>query len=228
MTKEKLIHGLIREGYLNRAHIKKAFEVVDRGLFVPDDFKLYAYENRPLPLLGGKAAISQPLVVAFMLELLDPREGEKILEIGTGSGWQTALLSYCVCSSPYENQKDNEDSQRNISQGLCGMVISIERERDIKQYAEEHLKRFGIENGKNVVLLCRDGSRGYKKESPYDKIIAGASVAQVPQEWKTSLKVGGRMVFPSKQSIIMLEKTGKNSYMEKSYFGFSFQELLVD
>jgi|GEM_PF-677515 len=228
MTKEKLISFLIGEGYLKNQNIIRAFEKVDRADFVPDDQKEYAYENRPLPLFGGKAAISQPLVVAFMLELLDPRSGEKILEIGTGSGWQTALLSCLVCNLEFEEKSPEEKNVKKIlsQNGVCGHVVSIERESDLKKFAEENLKKYCITDKGIVTLLCRNGLRGYKKESPYDKIISGAAPKEVPNEWKKMLKIGGRMVFPMGQSIFALEKTGKNSFSEKSYFGFSFQELI--
>jgi len=228
MTKEKLIQLLIHEGYLKSSDIIQAFEKMEREYFVPAASKEYAYENRPLPLPCGKAVISQPLTVAFMLELLDPREGEKILEIGTGSGWQTALLAYCVCPTRFKinEEEENKLNEKNVGQILCGSVISIDRETDCKKYAEANLKKYEIENEKIIALLCRDGLRGYKKESPYDKIIASVAINKIPHEWKSSLKVGGRMVFPMRQSIYVIEKTGKNSFSEKSYFGFSFQKLI--
>src|SRR3989344_7987902 len=94
-----LIEKLIREGHLKSRRIIEAFQQIDRARFVPVELKQKAYLNEPLPI-GFNQTMSQPLVVAFMLELLDPRPGERILEIGAGSGWKTALLAHILESKP--------------------------------------------------------------------------------------------------------------------------------
>ncbi len=102
MTKIELISKLISQGILKTQLIIEAFNKIDRIDFVKEEYKKEAYHDYPLPIDFGQT-ISQPLTVAFMLELLNPKPGEKILEIGAGSGWLTALLSYCVS---YQNNKE--------------------------------------------------------------------------------------------------------------------------
>ncbi len=229
MTKELLVKNLVNEGYLKNPHLIKAFEKIDRADFVPEDLKSKAYENKPLPLFGGVSMVSQPLVVAFMLELLDPQPGEKILEIGTGSGWQTALIAYCLAGKLFLINEDavQEEYVSSDSQHFTiGHIISIEKESIVKKYAEENLTRYGILDKNIVALLCRDGARGYKKDAPYDKIIVNAVPSEISKEWKDSLKVGGRLITPFKESVIVLEKIGKDSFSERTFFGFSFQKLV--
>src|SRR3990167_725228 len=114
MTREDLINELIKDGYLKTPAIIEAFKRIDRKDFVPEEMKEMAYENTALPI-GEKQTISQPLVVAFMLELLELKSGEKILEIGTGSGWNTALMAKIA--------------------GEKGKIISIERIKELNQFA---------------------------------------------------------------------------------------------
>lgn len=212
-TKEKLIKTLTDEGYLKTPSIIEAFQNIDRIDFVPENLKNVAYANNPLPIGHGQT-ISQPLTVAFMLELLEPKKGEKILDIGAGSGWQTALLAHIVREQ--------------------GKVITVERIQELADMARRNLAKYGFaadsgEAGKGIVqIILGDGSKGYKDEAPYDKIIAAAAAEDIPASWKEQLKIGGRIVAPVGQSIIMLEKTEQNQFSQKQYFGFSFVPLIVD
>jgi protein-L-isoaspartate(D-aspartate) O-methyltransferase len=202
MPKEALIKSLIDDGYLKSLSIIEAFKKVDRADFVSETQKKEAYENYPLPI-GFNQTISQPLTVAFMLELLEPKPGEKILDVGTGSGWQAALLSQLV--------------------GEQGKVISIERIPELKNFAEESLKKFG-----NIIeVKLGDGVQGDTTNAPFDKIIAAAAGKNIPSAWKEQLKIGGRIVAPVKQSIYVLDKIGPNEFQEKQYFGFSFVPLII-
>ncbi|MBI3588868.1 MAG: protein-L-isoaspartate(D-aspartate) O-methyltransferase [Candidatus Liptonbacteria bacterium] len=207
MEKEKLIRDLISGGYLKTPAIIEAFQKIDRQDFVPPELKLQAYSNEPLPI-GHLQTISQPLTVAFMLELLEPKSGEKILDIGAGSGWQSALLAEIV--------------------GETGKIFAIERILKLKSMAENNLKRYGFIEKGIVKILWDDGSKGYAKEAPYDKIIAAASAETIPESWKNQLKVGGRLVAPVKNSIVVLDKISETQFEEKEYFGFSFVPLVVD
>ncbi len=210
---ENLIDSLIKDGYLRTPEIIEAFKAIDRSDFVPEECKGEACVNAPLPI-GFNQTISQPLTVAFMIELLEPKAGEKILEVGAGSGWQTAILSYVVSQGASQNP---------------GRVIAIERIPELKEFGEKNIVKYNfIEKGIAQVIKA-DGSKGYRKEAPYDKIIAGAaSAGDVPYFWKSQLKIGGRIVAPVDQNIVAIDKIGKNKYTQKEYFGFSFVPLIKD
>ncbi len=206
-TKEKLIRGLIKDGYLKTQKIIDTFNIIDRKDFVPESLQNEAYGNYPLSI-GMRQTISQPLTVAFMLELLGAQAGEKILDIGTGSGWQAALLAEIV--------------------GEQGKIISIERIEELKNFTESNLKKYDFLEKEIIILILGDGSKGYPEEAPYDKIIAAASGEKIPDIWKEQLKIGGRIVAPVKQSIFVLEKINQKDFKEMQYFGFNFVPLIVD
>ena len=151
---DALVGELIESGYLKTQTLIQAFRSVDRSYFVPAKFKEEAYVNEPLPIGYGQT-ISQPLVVAFMLEQLSPKPGEKILDIGSGSGWQTALLAYIV--------------------GETGKVVAIERISELVKIAKENISKFNFIKKGIVELIEGNALNGYSKEAPYDKIIAAAS-----------------------------------------------------
>ena len=204
-TKEELVKDLIADGYLKSSAFIEAFEKVDRGDFVPEEYKSRAYLNTALPL-GHKQTVSQPLAVAFMLELLDLRAGEKILEIGTGSGWKTVLIGKLV--------------------GETGKVYSIERIEEIYNFAKQNITRYGFLEKGTVELILGGGFRGYGEQAPYDGIIASASVQEIPLIWKEQLKIGGKIVAPVKDSIIVIDKVAKDRFEQRQYFGFKFMPLV--
>src|SRR3990170_6021596 len=129
MTKADLIQELIETGYLKTPRIIDAFQNIDRVDFVPEPFKGEAYENYPLSIGFGQT-ISQPLTVAFMLELLQPKEGEKILDVGAGSGWLSALLAYIV-GNPLRQPANGG-----------GKIIGIERIPELKEMAEKNISKY--------------------------------------------------------------------------------------
>lgn len=206
MDYEELIGSLIKEGYLKTPLIIEAFRKTDRKDFLPEELKERAYENIALPI-GNKQTISQPLVVAFMLELLELKFGEKVLEIGTGSGWNTALMAKIA--------------------GEKGKIISIERIKELNQFAKENLLKYDFAGKEIVELLVADGSRGFIGFAPYDKIIAAATAEEIPGAWKEQLKIGGRIVAPVKNSIVTLDKVSVDKFEKKEYFGFSFVPLIA-
>ncbi len=222
---ENLIDSLIKDGYLKTPGIIEAFQAIDRLDFVPEQYQSNAYINEPLPI-GFDQTISQPLTVAFMLELLEPKSGEKVLDIGAGSGWQTALLAYIV-SKPQTNISIRVNPRINPRESA--LVIAIERLPELKKMAEKNIAKYNFLEKGIVKIINADGSRGYKKEAPYDKIIAGAAAAgDVPIYWRKQLKIGGRIVAPVENSVIVIDKTGKNKYNQKEYFGFSFVPLIIE
>jgi len=140
-----------------------------------------------------------------MLELLQPMEGDKILDIGSGSGWQTTML----CNIVKEN----------------GFIYAIEKILELKDFGQNNLNKY---NFKNVEFICGDGSKGLSSEALFDKIIAAASAQEIPLAWKEQLKIGGRLVMPIKNSIWLLIKKGDNEFEEKEYPGFSFVPLVKE
>ncbi len=205
---ENLINSLIKDGYLKTPEIIEAFKNINRTDFVPEDCKDEACVNAPLSI-GFDQTISQPLTVAFMMELLEPKPGEKILDVGAGSGWTVALLAQLV--------------------GENGKVIGIERIPELKEMAERNVSKYDFIKKGVVEIINADGSKGYKKEAPFDKIMAGAAAqGDVPLVWRKQLKIGGRIVAPVENSVIAIDKTGKNKYNVKEYLGFSFVPLIKD
>lgn len=200
---KQLINNLIDHGYLKAPEIINAFRKINRADFVPEELKAEAQMNAPLPIGYGQT-ISQPLTVAFMLELLEPKEGDKILDVGSGSGWQSSLLAYLV--------------------GNGGGVIAIERIPELSEFGKDNSKKY---NFKNLKFVVGDGSKGYEKEAPYDKIIvAAAAFDKIPEELKKQLKIGGRMVIPVENSIWLITKKDNNKYEEKEFPGFVFVPLV--
>ena len=186
-----LVNSLIKEGWLKTERIIKAFQKIKRRDFLPDDIKNFAELNEAL-LIGSGQTISQPLVVAFMLELLQPKPGDKILDIGSGSGWTTALLAEIV--------------------GEKGRVVSIEIIPELKKFGEKNITRYNFIEKGIVNLICADGSNGYKKESPFNGILSSAAGEKVPSAWKEQLKNKGRIVAPINSSIWLLIKNPSPSF----------------
>jgi len=220
-----LIDSLIEEGWLKTPRIIEAFKKIKRVDFLPEDMKDLAELNEALPIGYGQT-ISQPLVVAFMLEQLEPKEGDKILDIGSGSGWTSALLKEIV--------------------GKKGRVIAIDIIPELVEFGKKNVAKYnflapyrtegsgaGIEKGLPagrqgiVEFICTDGSKGYKKEAPYDKILASASAQSLPQAWKEQLKIGGRIVTPIDTSIWVFIKKNEEEFEEYEYPGFVFVPLVT-
>jgi len=194
--KKRLIGELVANGYLKTERIIKAFEKVQREDFVLPEYKNYAYVNEPLPIGFGQT-ISQPLTVAVMTEALEPKAGEKILEVGTGSGYQAALLAEIV--------------------GKEGEVITTEIVPELTIKAKEKLKKY-----KNITIVECDGSKGYKPKAPYDKIIVTASAPTIPEPLINQLKLNGRMVIPVGNEMYVVDKVKKNrkEIIEKTMIGY--------
>lgn len=212
-----LIDSIVKDGYLKTPEIIEAFKAIDRKDFVTEERQKDAYANAPLPIGFGQT-ISQPLTVAFMMELLEPKAGEKILDVGAGSGWAAAILAYIV-----GKQRLSADGNEPV------LLLAVERVPELKEMAEKNVAKYNfIEKGIARIVLA-DGSKGYKKEAPYDKIIAAAAAYQdIPKDWRSQLKIGGRIVAPVGNSIVLINKLSRNKFDKKEFFGFSFVPLVEE
>lgn len=177
--------------------IVKAFQEVKRTDFLPPDVQELASLDTALPIGQGQTN-SQPSVVAFMLEKLGAKEGEKVLDVGAGSGWTTALLSHIV--------------------GPKGKVVGIELLKELAERAKKNLAQ-----NKNVLFLCENGSKGYAPEAFYDHILVSAALnkKELPKAWKEQLKDKGNIVVPIENSIWVFTKKG-DEFEETEYKGFVF------
>lgn len=182
--------------------IIEAFKNIDRAKFVTEETKCFAYVDEALPILKGQT-ISQPYTVAFMLELLNPQPGEKILDIGAGSGWQTALLAHIV-----------EDK---------GKVFAMEIVPEVCEFGKKNVSKYNFVEKGVVEWVCKDASIGLPEKAPFNKIIVAAALEdQVPQEWKDQLKIGGRLVVPIQNSIWCFTKKDENKFEPEEHAGFVF------
>ena len=179
-ARRKLLEKLKRMGYIKSDKVYRAMMRVPREEFVPEDLKFYAYEDRPLPIGYGQT-ISAPSIVAYMTELLDPDVGHKVLEIGTGSGYQAAVLAEIV--APESAPSDT-----------WGHVWSIERIPELAEWARDNLERMGYSD--RVTVVVGDGTLGLPEEAPFDRIIVTAAAPKVPEPLLEQLKPGGRLVIP--------------------------------
>jgi protein-L-isoaspartate(D-aspartate) O-methyltransferase len=165
--------------------VLKAMLKVSRHLFVPESYRELSYSDGPLPIGEGQT-ISQPYIVALMTELLGLKGGGKVLEIGTGSGYQAAILAE-----------------------ICSEVYTIEIIKTLADRAESTLKSMGY---KNITVKCGDGYQGWEEHSPFDEIIVTAAPDHIPQPLVDQLKIGGKMVIPVGdfyQELILITKTQK-------------------
>lgn len=176
--------AITKRGIKDR-RVLRAMERVPRHFFVDEALALQAYEDHPLPI-GEKQTISQPYIVALMLEALELKGNEKVLEIGTGSGYQTALLAE-----------------------LAGSVYSVERISSLAEKARERLEFLGYTN---VKIKVNDGSKGWEEEKPFDRIIVSAGTPSIPDPYLKQLNENGIIVIPvggeETQSLLKVKKTG--------------------
>jgi protein-L-isoaspartate(D-aspartate) O-methyltransferase len=166
-ARSALVNNL--KAHIGDEQVLKAILRVPREFFVPPDEKHLAYEDRPLPIGMGQT-ISQPYIVALMTEALELTGREKVLEIGTGSGYQTAILAE-----------------------LSGLVITVERIPELARAAKDRLNVLGY---KNIIVQIAEPEIGWQAEAPYEAIIVTAAAPFIPEKLLAQLAVGGRMVIP--------------------------------
>jgi protein-L-isoaspartate(D-aspartate) O-methyltransferase len=202
--REQMVRDQIEARGIRRPDVLRAIRSTPRHLFVPELLRPQAYQDRPLPIGSGQA-ISQPYIVALMTELLDPSKQQKVLEIGTGSGYQAAVLS-----------------------PLVGHVFTIEIVRELALSAAAALKNLGL---RNVTVRCSDGYQGWREEAPFDRIILTAAPPEIPQALVDQLKPGGRIVAPVggstlAQSLVVVNKLADGSVRRQSVIPVTFVPMV--
>ena len=202
LNKKGLIEHLKSSGVLKNSNIIEAFEKIDRADFVLEEHKLESYEDHPIPIGRGQT-ISQPTTVAFMLELLSVQKGDKVLDIGSGSGWTTALLSELV--------------------GSTGEVFGDERVSELVEFGSKNLAKYDFKNSK---IIQAGDKLGLSNEVPFDKILVSAGADELPKELLTQLKTGGILVIPIGYSVWKIIKTTDEEIEEEEYKGFTFVPLI--
>lgn len=201
---KELVKEFKARGVLKTPAIAGAFLAVNRADFVTEDQKFFAYADEPLPIGEGQT-ISQPYTVAFMLELLAPKAGEHILDVGYGSGWSSALLSHIV--------------------GENGKVYAMEIVPKLCRFGKGNVNKYS-EFVKRVKFFCKSAENGLPKIAKeiggFDGIIAAAEVSGVPDAWREQLKTGGRLVYPQGGSLWKETKHKDGSFQKQEFPGFAF------
>jgi protein-L-isoaspartate(D-aspartate) O-methyltransferase len=201
LRKDMITEQLIPRG-ITEKRILEAFSSVPREEFVSGDLRPMAYSDSPLPA-GNNQTISQPYMVALMTQLILPKQNDKILEVGTGSGYQAAILAR-----------------------LAKRVYSVERFSDLAEAARKRFKKMKIDN---VEVICGDGSLGLPAEAPFEGVVVTAAAPKVPKSLKNQLAEGGRLVIPvgqiHMQSMLKVTRQGKE-FIEDYYDNCVFVPLV--
>ena len=183
----------LRESGINDSKVLSAIEKIPRELFVPENFRNQSYENIALPI-GDNQTISQPFIVAKMTELLNLNKNHKVLEIGTGSGYQSAILSL-----------------------ICRRVYTIERIKSLHIIANHRFQKLGLSN---ISTKLGDGSKGWSEASPFDNIIITCACKNVPKTLLEQLKISGKLITPEisddqKQYLYLYTKIENGKFEKK-------------
>lgn len=197
----KMVDYLVNVGALRSSRIIEAFRNINRADFVVDRDAVNIYEDYPLSIGKGQT-ISQPRTVAMMLEMLAPREADKILDIGSGSGWTTALLAYVV--------------------GESGSVLGLERVSELVEFGSSNLNKYRFKNAEILEAGDELGIRGEK----FDRILVSAAADELPYELIEQLKLDAKLIIPIKSSIFEITKKEGEEFEAKEHYGFTFVPLI--
>jgi protein-L-isoaspartate(D-aspartate) O-methyltransferase len=189
------------QGFASPA-IAQAFQDIDRADFLPSQHKERANSDHPISI-GHGATNSQPSTVLFMINRLNPMVGEKILDIGAGSGWTTALLASAV--------------------GEKGLVIGTELVPELVEFANSNLAKYKFSD----VQVLQAKKLGLPEQQPYDKILVSAAATELPDSLVRQLKVHGRLVIPIKSSVWRVDRISEDEVQTLEYPGFSFVPLII-
>ena len=209
--RQQMIAEIVTEAVLTAGHtgrvaykprVLNAIGRMPRHEFVPIELQPYAYLNRPLPI-GYEKTVSQPFIVALMTDLLDPGPDDVVLEIGSGAGYQAAVLAE-----------------------LARQVYTVDIIEELAQGAERRLKRLGYGN---VEVRIANGYYGWSEHAPFDRIMVTAATDLIPPPLLAQLKAGGRMVIPTgipeKQTLVLVEKSATGSLSTREILPVRFSEL---
>jgi len=200
--RKEMVEYQIRRRGISDKKVLKAMLKVPRHLFVPEQMRELAYGDEPLPIGEGQT-ISQPYIVAYMTEALKLTGKEKVLEIGTGSGYQTAILAEIVQE-----------------------VYTVELIPELSRRAQKVLAELGYQN---IHFLVGDGTRGWPEHAPYEAILVSAAPATVPRSLAEQLKLGGRMIIPvgtDFQELVLVTRT-ESGWQEERLIGVRFVPLIT-
>lgn len=201
--RRKMVIGQLLGRDIKDKNVLYVFEKVHRHRFVDPRFYRDAYADFPLPIENGQT-ISQPYIVALMAQLLDIKKSDRVLEIGTGSGYQTAILAE-----------------------LADQVFSVERLKNLAENSSAILEEMGY---KNITLKTGDGTTGWEEFAPFDKIVVTAGSEKVPEPLMEQLNSPGKLVIPVgpriSQRLLLLEKTAKGDMLEKEICDCAFVSLI--
>jgi protein-L-isoaspartate(D-aspartate) O-methyltransferase len=201
--RNQLVNQLLEKGIKDK-NVLEAIKKIPRHLFLNSSFEDFAYQDKAFPIDAGQT-ISQPFTVAFQSELLQVKKGDKILEIGTGSGYQTAVL----CT-------------------LGAVVYSVERQNELFKKTSLLLPKLGI---RPKHISFGDGYKGLPNHAPFDSIIVTAGAIEIPKALLSQLKIGGRLVIPvgdNVQVMTLIIRKNETQFEKKEYGDFRFVPLLED
>ena len=201
--RKRLVDNLINKG-IDSAVVIKALLKVPRHVFIDSDFESYAYLDKAFPI-DSNQTISQPYTVAFQTSLLNLVKSDKVLEIGTGSGYQTAILME-----------------------ICKNVFTIERQHRLYRKTKKLLSKL---NYQSYNIFYGDGYKGLDEKQPFDKILVTAGAEEIPKKLLIQLKVGGIMVIPvgkNVQEMIVVKRISKLKFEKENHGSFKFVPLLKD
>ena len=204
--RSELVDGLMRRGYVTKREVAEALRKVPREEFVPRSLMDEAYIDTPLPIGSGQT-ISAPHMVAMMVEALDLRPGQKVLEVGGGSGYHAAVTAELVSPG--------------------GHVFTVERLPELVEFARDNITRTGYSD--SVTVILSDGSVGLPSEAPFDRIFVACGAPAVPEPLKSQLKDGGLMLVPvggrMYQDLVRIERRG-DRYIREDLGGCVFVPLV--
>jgi protein-L-isoaspartate(D-aspartate) O-methyltransferase len=202
--RDKMVRQQIKERGIKDKAVLRAMRIVPRHLFVPERYQHRAYDDGPLPILA-RQTISQPYVVALMIAQLTLSPGDRVLEVGTGSGYAAAVLSQ-----------------------IAAQVYTIERHEKLVAYAQARFERL---NYTNIQVRHGDGTQGWPEHAPYDAIVVAAGGPSIPDLLRQQLAIGGRLVIPvggkqRQQWLVRLTRLGPDSFEEERLSPVAFVPLI--
>jgi protein-L-isoaspartate(D-aspartate) O-methyltransferase len=202
--RRRMVERQVRDRGIEDPYVLHAMLEVPREEFVPEALREFAYEDSSLPIESGQT-ISQPYIVALMIAAVEIRPGDRVLEIGAGSGYAAAVMNR-----------------------IAGRVYAIERHESLTRCAAERLRRLHFDN---VVPRSGDGTKGWPEAAPFDAIVVSAGGPEIPRALKDQLAIGGRLIIPvgdtrENQRLIKLKRTVEEEFEREDLGGVAFVPLI--